>query len=1241
MPEQLEALQRFSSLAPNSSARPHKRPLGLPSQSDPSQTSQKIHRAIPSIEESDSEINRPFGAGTKRQRTHESGLNRKFGSCQRSMTREGQGGGLGGLYQSSQTSGTQESIHQVVDSQKSPERKRTFYLSRSFVIVLIYLADSNPYDTPTSLPFISPQDSIPSTDIDPSAIPDSPLGRDTAAGSGGFGGAVQLDRESTKSESPELDSSTQKAPITDPKNGSGKQPIATANRPELSTTSCISKSALQPVPIAQIVDSYMKAHGLGVRQTHEKAAEVDRTPMRGPLTADPAHTRNPQSYRNTLREPDPVFDPIESDTESFHEKQRMQSAKRLRSSKTPTASFKPFRTSGGVEVHRRDGLFLVPSLPHSRTDGSPKSIRELDSSKQCTNIQTPRQDPRVSKISVQSDSKQHRDHDAECIEDPQCRRSVHHGLMDAAQNSSQASTTWSQDSIEIANGTSQSTVQKGNYTSSQNQELDKTTPSSHNDNSVINNFDGGPSVRLQADRPAKEADEQQEKSARAPIDEKLATRKEAPECTTKAKILADKKAAKDHQAQGEELAQAKKVTVKKGELAQAKRKEETSLNEAQVVKKTFNKELARERQNREISLAEEAKKLMLTADGAKKIEAEKIEKKKARLKELVARQMANESKADERAKESQPRNRDQKAREEQRARENAQKLADIDSKDSTDRVPKVYKAQTTRETATAIMEKTQKILADQNLQKLRISDAQNRASANSSTSSDPRSMTPYVPRSSVSKSASHSMSLASTPLSNRSSGNMDAPLRSALRQTPSNLRQSMSSVTFDLPPEDELDNYISSTLKSQSLAAIKNESAIKSSSATNLPENPPRTVSYAPTKTPIPKKATNSKITNIPAKNEKIQTKLNVTRVPKKQKGRAVRSPITPQQASKQEIVISSGSECSTSKEPKRQKKETKWQTGNAEAGPSSRRPVFPAATFAKAKSSAAHIDPQIDSINVENHRPAAPATLPRSTSKMETVSLQMSKSRSPALPLSETISVSSGSASTTSNTDIESDSEGEPQAPSTKKVNGAKDGKVAPITMHEVRKASDMVFNQPEGYSKSKATPQLSSRAASSHSRSTISVHGDGEHFDQAADKQLQLESQRSITSPRTSQASAASNSGIDKRVINQGLDHAGRLPNGNRPAYYKYPPLSELQKLPRATTPKIERKLNTSSSQPPHVSPVGKSESDESSSENDESGSSSDEDEGVDVPPVQTWSEQKLRPYPHMKKVIKCRLC
>ncbi len=276
----------------------------------------------------------------------------------------------GGQYYSSQTTGTQGSIHQVPDSQKSTRKKRTSWSSHHSVAVLIYNTDLNPYGTPTSLPLLGLQEPSSGNEIDLSAIPDSPLGREEQSVSGAVGGAIQLDRESTKSESPELRASVHEVPPVEPIDASGKQSTTDANSPKSSTTPFISNATSHLPTNSQIVDKYAENHGLGARQIGDNAADISRTPNHRPSIENQAHAQIVRSSSKNSHKSDPVFDPIESDTESFHEKQQMQSAKRLRSSKTPTASFSLPRGSNNAGVDRKDGHFLVPSVPQSRTNGA-------------------------------------------------------------------------------------------------------------------------------------------------------------------------------------------------------------------------------------------------------------------------------------------------------------------------------------------------------------------------------------------------------------------------------------------------------------------------------------------------------------------------------------------------------------------------------------------------------------------------------------------------------------------------------------------------------------------------------------------------------------------------------------------------------------------------------------------------------------------------------------------------------
>lgn len=1266
-PDELQTLGRFSSLAPTSSARPRKRPLELPQQPCLSQISRNIHGEVPSIEEGDAEDQRPFRTTAKRQRTYESRLNRTSDAHQRLGMREEQGGGP---YHSSHTSGTQESIHQVLDSQKSPGKKRTSCFSHLPISLLMYHADPNPYGTPTSLSLIGPQEYVNNNEIDLSAIPDSPLGREATSVSGVFGGAMQLHGESTKSESPELRASIHEVGPMDPIDTSSEQPITSANSPESPTTPFIFNSASQPVYISQVVDQYARYYGLGERQTGEKTADDNRTPKRRPSTADLVHTQTVRSNSKILPNSDPVFDPIESDNESFHEKQQMQSAKRLRSGKTPLARLASPRASSGAGADRRDGQFLVPSVPQSLTNGPRISIGEVTSSGKRENIQKPRRDLKDGTMSVQSGSKRHSKHDAESPEHAQSEP-CHDGktstlqgipkkddgydnLMSAAKTSSQATTLWSQGSNKSANGTGDIVIhQVDNLMSSREQESDETTRLDHDVNGVVRHPDDDRFAQ-EAERLAEEAEEQQEKKrvrerkaekrlTQEAMKKENAAKKEAAERRPNEERLACEKKAKEEKSRADELAQAKQAKPEEQKSAEDKRIEKSKVNAAQLAEeKRASDRLARERQTRETALAEEANKMILAADGAKEIEAEEKEKEKARRREMAAKNQANEAKAAEQAREAQTtqtKDREKKAREERRARENAQELADNEFKDCKRRI---HQAGTAQETTTAVKEHGQKSALGQDVQKLKEpSEVQSRASTTTSASSNipgsKRSMTPVIPGSSVTKSSPHQSSLRSSPSSNRSSGNMDAPLRSALRQTPSSLRRSVSSVSFDVPPRSKFNEYIPSTPNPKSLTEINNELATKTSSAKSLPKTSSRITPNAPLESPmenlIPKRAPDSKITKTSAKTGKVQTKLKVTREVKKLKDRTAKSPITPMQAPKQAIVLSSGEDSSTSEEPV-------WQTGNAKAGPSSRKPTFPVKPSQEKKTGevkavGAPIDPIIRNIKVERDRTAAPATLPRSTSELDMASLQKSTSRSPALALSETFSLSSGSDSDSASN---SDSKKALQAPSSKTSTGAMDSKQAPATLKGVSKVADVGFKQPAGHPQIKASSK-SSQNSSSRSRSTHSMHGDGKHLDQAADKQLRLESRQSVPSARVEQASSTTNGPPDDKVINQGLDHAGRLPNGIRPAYYKFPALSELQKLPRALTPVVKPKLETSSWQPRGDLSVGKSGTESSSSSSDDSSSNSDENEDVDGVSSQTSSKTKFRRYPGMKGVMKRR--
>ena len=116
---------RFSSIAPDSSARPIKRPLGLHAQSIKNSLRDLVNAADWSVKGSRDDDGRP----TKRQRIENGGFEDEREYDRPMLSSEGLE--EGDYHISSQTRWRSSPVHQVDDSQLSPGRKRTFcpYLS--------------------------------------------------------------------------------------------------------------------------------------------------------------------------------------------------------------------------------------------------------------------------------------------------------------------------------------------------------------------------------------------------------------------------------------------------------------------------------------------------------------------------------------------------------------------------------------------------------------------------------------------------------------------------------------------------------------------------------------------------------------------------------------------------------------------------------------------------------------------------------------------------------------------------------------------------------------------------------------------------------------------------------------------------------------------------------------------------------------------------------------------------------
>ena len=144
----------------------------------------------------------------------------------------------------------------------------------AYVLIIIFLYCNidlscrfKPLRYPASLALVGQQDSVPSSEIDLSAIPDSPLAKDSTLTREAFAGAIPLDRESTKSESPELRASVHEVLAAGSIDAPVEQPITSAISPESPTipsflAGCPSDSIQPPAPYLSCLPNDIYSLGL-------------------------------------------------------------------------------------------------------------------------------------------------------------------------------------------------------------------------------------------------------------------------------------------------------------------------------------------------------------------------------------------------------------------------------------------------------------------------------------------------------------------------------------------------------------------------------------------------------------------------------------------------------------------------------------------------------------------------------------------------------------------------------------------------------------------------------------------------------------------------------------------------------------------------------------------------------------------------------------------------------------------
>ena len=548
----------------------------------------------------------------------------------------------------------------------------------------------------------------------------------------------------------------------------------------------------------------------------------------------------------------------------------------------------------------------------------------------------------------------------------------------------------------------------------------------------------------------------------------------------------------------------------------------------------------------------------------------RTDEEKARRKELDIQRRADRAKA---AKEK-------NAIEEARAYRRAQKVAKVNAMEIEQEAEKSSRDDKVEGEEKALKQKST-LMLDRAVQKSR--ETSDDESCQSSTPTDSsisarqnrKTMTPAIPRFSINESSSkQSRMTSSSPLAVKSAKNLQTPLRRALKQGCSALRRSVSFLDDSEAPAGYKNRIQSSPSDSRPNAG-------KSRPIKHLVDSDKEPLSTTPapsTSSQSARKFSGEKGVENPAiKKEMLQMKLNVTR-DVKGKGRAIDPPKLTNKTIT-EISSSDGDDDMSC------------------------------------------LDPLFRGIKVENDRTITPALPPPSNSQSQSASKSNSASQSPAQVMRKMTTLSSNSAlraapgsgsrndsiveaDCSSSEDDGSPSEGGSSSDNDELNHGVNGSK--PATIEGSRQAVKVLVMSPKATPD--AQPSPGSIAKEKDSQNAALTKDLIKSIDQAANKQMQGELHQCAPVVTTQIAVPGKVSSEEKPALpdHPKLDRHGRLPNGTRPAYYRYPKLSELKRMAEA-----ESTYDVPTSQT--TAPVNMDDGeDTSSSSEDDDSKSNDEESG-----------------------------
>lgn len=1065
--------------------------------------------------------------------------------------------------------------------------------------------DYNPYGTPTSLSLISPHDRVLVKEMNVSVIPDSPACRDPRRVREPSETAADYHRESTRSESPELDSPIHHMALVDPASPAGEQVDRGIQEIRPRVPADVSSRRAQidyqsrPAALpAAVVDPESTTKPTPTQHSMEASSATDDGSERQHTehvlnTSDKLYKRKTLSKETSLGEQainginGDVYDPIESDSESFQKKQRMHSTKRLKLGSSIRGRFVSPRVPPNISKERKDDDFVVPSLPASRVN----------------------------------------------------QAAVPLGVI-AATGDSSASI---QNNVQVLEARQRSSVNAAE------------------DSEGSENLSITGKVAGQTHTPVGRATVQVDDRSRTTSDPHPSSTQEAGRLAAEDSAVAEKRPQARPELGASELGDAMRTT----DGAKAMQTTEQKIVEERLI---------RERESKEKTLAEEAGKLMIAADGARRLEAEKMEKKskngkpinevpapsgtspkassytetesnemlplltnthKSKSEETVGTDTAlkrphpTESKSHNvqgsngaalnahKATKSKPRTEEQKAR----RIESAIQKKSAEAKAAEKRNP--CEATTVREQDMPTLKRS--------IQKFRALSED--GSYRSSTPSEPASiggqkrktMTPALPRSSVSTpSSTKDGVLLSSPLVPISLNGLETPLRSSLKQGSSALRRSVSFV-------DDPENHLSGSKAAIFLSPPMTQEIVVGSRPVETLTDTKNQPSFKtptgskPLKPAMPLKRSDGKASDTNSgRKGKLQTKLNVTRHVKKGKERESDAPLVRGFPAPQAKQISSHSDDDSVSSSE----EAVGPNGSSKAGPSSRKSRGRMEPL-REKDTAANlvpdslIDPEFRNITISKDK--ASNLVPASTALPE----QKSSTRSPALPLPER---------TSPGFSMTSYSEYGPPSASNDMSGSSLDASDSSSVADEVKfKTSNLPRDNIKGASKAVSveiwSPSIISRSQSSQfpsitsstSRKLASNDDNLRLVDQAAKEQLRSELNQSLPTPKSGKRATGEISAQGKPASkpDQKIDRHGRLPNGIRPANYRYPSLSQLRRQSKAdsifdTPPVFKAPAPKSLGE----SVAARHSSEDESSEDESSDLEEDETVNMDRPKIKSTS-------------------